>query len=84
MDPAQGISGKRDVAFWAGTVAAVAEALSPADATEVIDASGALVTPGLIDLHAHVYHGAWPGSVHADRTSLPSGVTTVVDAGSAG
>lgn len=83
-DPAQGISAKRDIAFRAGRVATIAETIPAAAAGDVIDAKGALVTPGLIDLHAHVYHGALYISLHADRTSLVHGVTTVVDAGSAG
>jgi dihydroorotase len=82
VDPARSISARRDVAFGGGKVAAVAETLS-GDAAEVIDAAGALVTPGLIDIHAHVYHGLYIGR-HADQTSLVHGVTTVVDAGSAG
>ena len=82
VDPAQSISARRDVAFRGGKVAAVAETLS-GEATEVIDATGALVTPGLIDIHTHVYHGLATGR-HADQTSLANGVTTVVDAGSAG
>jgi dihydroorotase len=82
IDPAQGVSGRRDVAFTGGRVAAVAESLT-GEATEVIDAAGALVTPGLIDIHTHVYHGLVTGR-HADQTSLANGVTTVVDAGSAG
>jgi dihydroorotase len=82
VDPAQSVSAKRDVAFSSGKVAAVAEALT-GEATEVIDARGALVTPGLIDIHTHVYHGLATGR-HADQTSLANGVTTVVDAGSAG
>ena len=82
VDPAQSISAKRDVAFSSGKVAAVGEALT-GEATEVIEARGALVTPGLIDLHTHVYHGLATGR-HADQTCLANGVTTVVDAGSAG
>src|SRR5439155_1736311 len=82
VDPAQSISARRDVAFRGGKVAAVAETLT-GEATEVIDAAGALVTPGLIDIHTHVYHGLATGR-HADQTSLANGVTTVVDAGSAG
>ncbi|MBI4588584.1 MAG: amidohydrolase/deacetylase family metallohydrolase [Candidatus Rokubacteria bacterium] len=84
MDPAQGLSAKRDIAFRDGKVAAVAETLPGGEAGEVIEATGALITPGLIDLHAHVYHGALYIGMHADRTSLVNGVTTVVDAGSAG
>jgi dihydroorotase len=82
IDPARSISAKRDVAFKNGRVAAVADTVD-GDASEMIDASGALVTPGLIDIHTHVYHGLYIGR-HADQTSLVNGVTTVVDAGSAG
>src|SRR4029077_2753635 len=52
--------------------------------TVVIDASGKLVTPGLVDLHAHVYTGVCPLTVPADETSSRSGVTTIVSAGDAG
>jgi dihydroorotase len=83
VDPARGSHRREDVAFRDGRVAAVGEAL-PEQAREVLDARGALVVPGLIDLHAHVYDGAVPVGVHADRTSLVNGVTTVIDAGSAG
>jgi dihydroorotase len=82
VDPARSIHARRDVAFSRGKVAAVAETLA-GEATEVIDAAGALVTPGFIDIHTHVYHGLYIGR-HADQTSLANGVTTVVDAGSAG
>lgn len=83
VDPGQRIRGRRDVAISGGKVAAVAETVL-ADAVRVIDATGALVTPGFIDLHAHVYHGGVLIGMHADRSSLVHGVTTVVDAGSAG
>lgn len=82
VDPAQSMSAKRDVAFSGGKVAAVGEALT-GQAVEVIDATGGLVMPGLIDIHTHVYAGLSTGR-HADQTSLANGVTTVVDAGSAG
>ncbi|MBI2527902.1 MAG: amidohydrolase/deacetylase family metallohydrolase [Candidatus Rokubacteria bacterium] len=84
VDPGQGISAPRDVAFHAGRVAAVMPTLSPGDAAEVIDATGGIVAPGLIDIHTHVYHGVFHAAAHADRAALASGVTTVVDAGSSG
>lgn len=85
LDPAQGINdAPRDVAFKDGKVAAVAERIDPALAAQSIDATGKLITPGLIDLHGHFYHGGNGSAVHADRTCLSSGVTTGVDAGSAG
>ena len=58
LDPAQGIDNEpRDVAFKDGKVAAVAERIDPARGAQSIDASGKLITPGLIDLHGHFYHG---------------------------
>ena len=75
----------------AGKVAAVAEKLDPADALKTVDVSGLHVTPGLIDIHAHVYTGtgeprsyAGDNSVYPDGFALRVGVTTVVDAGGAG
>ena len=82
IDPGQGLSVRRDVAFRGGRVAEEVGERLAGDATETIDATGALVLPGLIDLHAHVFHGV--AGLHADRASLAHGVTTVVDAGSAG
>ena len=85
LDPAQGINdAPRDVAFKDGKVAAVAERIDPALAVQSIDVTGKLITPGLIDLHGHFYHGGNGSAVHADQTCLSSGVTTGVDAGSAG
>src|SRR5256885_12041193 len=82
VDPAQSISARRDVAFRGGKVAAVAETLT-GEATEVIDAAGALVTPRLIDIHTHVYHGL-PPRRHAHHTSPAHRVTTVAGAGRPG
>lgn len=84
LDPGQGIHDRRDVAFRDGLVAAVAERIDPAQADRVIDVTGKLVTPGLIDLHGHFYHGGTGSAVDADRHCLAAGVTTGVDAGSAG
>jgi dihydroorotase len=85
LDPAQGINNeRRDVAFKDGKVAAVADSISPDQGTQSIDVAGKLITPGLIDLHGHFYHGGSGSAVHADQTCLSSGATTGVDAGSAG
>jgi dihydroorotase len=71
-----------DVAIADGRIAAVAEGLAAEDG-RVIDARGRLVTPGLVDLHAHVFHGQDLG-VDPDRVGPASGTTTFVDTGSAG
>jgi dihydroorotase len=84
IDPAAGRDGTADVAFKNGKVAAVAENISEADAKETRQAAGLYVTPGLIDLHAHVYWGGTFLGVDADKVAKGSGMTTAVDAGSAG
>ncbi len=84
LDPAQGIDDRRDVAFREGQVAAVAERIDPSVAATVVNVSGKLVTPGLVDLHGHFYHGGTGSAVPADQNCLSAGVTTGVDAGSAG
>jgi dihydroorotase len=86
LDPSQDLSGPRDVAFAWGRVAAVAQAgtIDHDAARIVVDAAGRLVTPGLVDLHTHVYVGGSELVVPADEVCSVSGCTTVVDAGSAG
>ena len=85
LDPGLGINNEpRDIAFKDGKVAAMADSIDPSKATQSIDVAGKLVTPGLIDLHGHFYHGGSGSAVHADETCLGSGVTTGVDAGSSG
>ena len=84
MDPAQGLHDRRDIAFKDGAVAAVAERIDPALGAVVVDIPGKLVTPGLIDLHGHFYHGGNGTAVHPDEKCLSAGTTTGVDAGSAG
>jgi len=84
LDPAQGIHQRRDIAFKDGLVAAVAERIDAAAAANAVDVAGKLITPGLIDLHGHFYHGGNPTSVHPDEICLSSGTTTGIDAGSAG
>jgi dihydroorotase len=86
LDPSQGLRAVRDVAFAYGRVAAVVEpgAIDPKAARSVLDATGKLVTPGLVDLHAHVYVGGAELALPADEVCAAGGCTTVVDAGTAG
>ena len=81
LDPAQGIHGRRDIAFKDGLVAKVAERIDAAEAANSVDVAGKLITPGLIDLHGHFYHGGNPTAAHPDEIGLPSGPTTAVAAG---
>lgn len=84
IDPSQGLRGVRDVAIRGDRIAAVAERLPAADARETVDARGLLVVPGLIDLHVHVYRDHMPLGLEADPLCPAGGVTTMLDAGSAG
>lgn len=84
IDPSQDMQQRCDVAFQGGRVAALSPDLPITAAQEVIDVTGHLVTPGLIDIHGHFYYRGWPGAVEADVACLPAGVTTAVDAGSTG
>jgi dihydroorotase len=91
IDPKNNVNAVRDVAIADGRVAAVAERIDPAEAFKVVDVAGLYVTPGLIDIHAHVYAGtgergsyAGDNSVFPDGFTFRVGVTTVADAGCAG
>src|SRR5678815_3912617 len=84
VDPSSGFDGVLDVAVDNGVIAQVAAGIAPADASRVIEVGGKLVTPGLIDLHAHVFEGVNRTGVNPDLGGVYSGVTTIVDAGSAG
>ncbi len=83
VDPSQGLSEVRDVAFAKGKVAAAGN-LSDGDASEVVDATGLIVTPGLLDLHVHVFPSVSHFGIEPDHSNIGKGVTTAVDAGSAG
>ena len=80
--PASGIDGIRDVAIRNGKIAAVQSDILPTSAKEVIDVTGKLVLPGLIDTHAHVYqYVTGRFGMNADMVGVQSGVTTLVDQG---
>ena len=91
IDAKNNISAVRDVAIRDGKIAAVENHIDPAKALKTVDAKGLYVTPGLIDIHVHVY--ASTGEAHSyagdnrclpDGFTLRDGVTTVADAGSSG
>lgn len=84
VDPAQAIHGPRDVAFAEGRVAAVDERIDPTSARQVIECAGLIVAPGLIDLHVHVFPGVSHYGIDPDTHCIAKGVTTAMDAGSAG
>jgi len=81
VDPSQGIDRVTDVAFSGGKVAAVGDGLQGKDTRDV---RGRIVSPGLIDLHTHVYWGGTSLGVAAEPLARSGAVTTFVDAGSAG
>jgi dihydroorotase len=91
IDPRNRIDALRDVAIKDGKIAAVAENLAPSSARKVIEVPGLVVTPGLVDIHVHLFSttgvaDAWAGdnSVRPDDFSFRTGVTAMADAGSAG
>ncbi len=84
VDPEQGIDAVLDVGFHAGAVSAVAESISIDNAAVVKDVTGMLVTPGLIDMHTHVYWGGTSLGIDAEAFCRRSAVTTAIDTGSAG
>ena len=91
IDPKNSINGKMDIAVLDGKVAKVAVSIPSNQAKKIIDVTGLIVTPGLIDIHTHVFVGGKPEtfadgflSVSPDDFTLKSGVTTVVDAGTSG
>lgn len=84
IDPSQGLDATVDVAFLNGKVAAIGPRLKSGAGTVDRDVSGLIVTPGLVDLHTHVYWGGTSLGVDAEAFGRACGVTTVVDTGSAG
>jgi len=84
IDPSQRLDTVADIGFAAGKVAKIGPGLPAGPETDLRDVSGHIVAPGLIDLHTHVYWGGTSLGIDADRYGRSSGVTTCVDAGSAG
>lgn len=84
VDPSAGLDGLNDVAVQDGKIARIAPAIAAGEAARVVEVGGKLVVPGLIDLHAHVFEGISRTGVNPDLGGVYSGVTTLVDAGSAG
>ncbi|MGB3589730.1 MAG: amidohydrolase/deacetylase family metallohydrolase [Tunicatimonas sp.] len=92
IDPKNGIDGPMDVAIKNGKIARVAEQIDALEAEQVIEVGGFYVTPGLIDIHSHNFHGTEPDAYLSNSfTALPPdgfsfrvGVTTLVDVGGAG
>jgi len=84
LDPGAKLRGVMDVGIAGGKIAAVAPSLPANEARRSISVTGRLVTPGLVDMHAHVFVNAHDMGGHTDRFCRCSGVTTLCDAGSAG
>ncbi len=91
IDPKNGVDAQMDVAITGNKIAAVAPDIGASQATKVVDVRGLYVTPGLVDIHTHLFFttgagGAWAGdeSIQPDAFSFRTGVTTMADAGSAG
>jgi dihydroorotase len=84
LDRPAGLSGQRDVAIDRGAIAAVDADIPAESALTVIEATGQLVTPGLVDYHTHVFRDLTFWGVDADAYASRTGVTTWVDAGSPG
>lgn len=92
IDPKNGIDGVMDIAVADGKIALVAKNIDASKATQVVNAKGMYVTPGLIDIHTHVFWGVEPDhqysngnlAVQPDGFTFRNGVTTIVDAGSSG
>jgi dihydroorotase len=84
LDPAAGIRGEQDVGIAGGKIVEVSPSLPEKEARRTVSAKGLYVTPGLIDIHAHVFVNAHDMGGHTDHFCQQSGVTTLCDAGSTG
>lgn len=92
IDPKNNLDGIMDVAINDGKIAMVAKSIDATKGIQIVNAQGMYVTPGLIDIHTHVFWGVEPDhqysngnlAVQPDGFTFRNGVTTIVDAGSAG
>ena len=84
IDPRNDLDARRDLAIANGKVAGVAPGISEALAAKTVDVSGLYVTPGLVDIHVHYFTAVGPYGISPDDHAFPFGVTTAVDAGTAG
>ena len=84
LDPSQGFRGQRDIGIRFGLIEAVEADIPATRARQVLDATGKLVTPGLVDLHTHVYPYGSAIGIPADELVPHQGTTTCVSAGDAG
>ena len=84
IDPGQNLHASLDVAVKDGKILELSPDIPPARALRVVSAKNKIVTPGLIDVHVHVFEGVGPTGLNADQYCLGRGVTTAVDAGSTG
>ena len=84
IDPGASLRAALDVGIRDGKVVRLSPNIAPGTSRKVLSVPGKLVTPGLIDLHVHVFDGVTEAGVNADRYCIAHGVTTAVDAGSAG
>jgi dihydroorotase len=84
IDPSAGLKGQLDVGVSGGKIVEVGPGLAANEARRTISAKGLLVTPGLIDIHAHVFVNAHDMGGHTDHFCSSTGVTTLCDAGSTG
>jgi len=84
LDPTTGLSGPREIGIRNGLIVAVEPCLDGTPRRDLLDATGSYVSAGFVDIHAHIYAGVTSWGVRPDAPCLRSGVTTVVDAGSAG
>ena len=84
IDPGRGVDARLDVAITDGKIAKISTEINASEGTQNIDARGRIVTPGLVDIHAHIFEHGIDNGLDPDLAGVRSGVTTLVDGGSAG